>query len=109
MPDNWWEQVDTNLNLGLFITDDSEGRKEIPSIGLLAKGHCVAAALKKVRKSRNILLATKIRLVGILMWRVAMYGSQSWTIKKAKEAIINPVIQGVERHKQIERNCPWCD
>ena len=35
-------------------------------------------------KSRDITLPTKVRLVNVMVFPVAMYGCESWTMKKAK-------------------------
>ena len=38
----------------------------------------------RVLKSRDITLATKVRLVKAMVFPVVMYGCESWTIKKAE-------------------------
>ena len=35
-------------------------------------------------KSRDITLPTKVRLVKVMVFPVVMYGSESWTMKKAE-------------------------
>ena len=40
--------------------------------------------LDSISKSRDITLATKVRLVKAMAFPVVMYGCESWTIKKAK-------------------------
>ena len=37
-----------------------------------------------VLKSRDITLPTKVRLVKAMVFPVAMYGCESWTVKKAE-------------------------
>ena len=39
------------------------------------------AETKKKKKSRDITLPTKVRLVKAMVFPVAMYGCESWTIK----------------------------
>ena len=39
--------------------------------------------LDSILKSRDITLPTKIHLVKAMVFRVVMYGCESWTIKKA--------------------------
>ena len=39
--------------------------------------------LDSILKSRNITLPTKVHLVKAMVFQVAMYGCESWTIKKA--------------------------
>ena len=40
--------------------------------------------LDSILKSRDIPLSTKVRLVKAMVFPVAMYGYESWTIKKAE-------------------------
>ena len=37
-----------------------------------------------ILKSRDIILPTDIRIVRAVVFPVAMYGGESWTVKKAK-------------------------
>ena len=39
--------------------------------------------LGSILKSRDITLLTKVRIAKAMVFPVAMYGSESWTIKKA--------------------------
>ena len=40
--------------------------------------------LESILRSRDITLPTKVRLVKAMVFSVVMYGSESWTIKKAE-------------------------
>ena len=40
--------------------------------------------LDSIFKSRDITLPTKVHLVKAMVFQVVMYGSESWTIKKAE-------------------------
>ena len=40
--------------------------------------------LDSIFKSRDITLATKVRLVKAMVFPVVMYGCESWTVKKAE-------------------------
>ena len=40
-------------------------------------------------KSRDVTLATKVRLVKVMVFPVVMYGCESWTIKKAEELMFS--------------------
>ena len=40
--------------------------------------------LDSIFKSRDVILATKVRLVKAMVFPVVMYGCESWTIKKAE-------------------------
>ena len=43
-----------------------------------------ALNLDSIFKSRDITLATKVRLVKAMVFPVVMYGCESWTVKKAE-------------------------
>ena len=45
--------------------------------------------LDSIFKSRDITLATKVRLVKAMVFPVVMYGCESWTIKKAESRRID--------------------
>ena len=45
--------------------------------------------LDSIFKSRDITLATKVHLVKAMIFPVVMYGSESWTIKKAERQRID--------------------
>ena len=51
--------------------------------------------LDSILKSRDITLSTKVRLVKAMVFPVAMYGSESWTIKK-------------DEHQRIDVFELWC-
>ena len=40
--------------------------------------------LDSILQSRNITLATKVRLAKAMVFPVVMYGCESWTVKKAQ-------------------------
>ena len=68
--------------LGSKITADGDCSHEIERRLLL--GRKVMTNLKSVLKIRDITLPTKIRLVKAMVFPVVMYGSKSWTVKKAE-------------------------
>ena len=45
--------------------------------------------LDSILKSRDITLLTKVCIVKAMVFPVAMYGCESWTIKKAEHQIID--------------------
>ena len=47
-----------------------------------AQKHKVMTNLDSIFKSRDITLPTKVHLVKAMVFPVAMYGCESWTIKK---------------------------
>ena len=68
--------------LGSKITGDSDCSHEIKRCLLL--GRKVMTNLDGIFKSRDITLPTKVHLVKAMVFPVVMYGSESWTIKKAE-------------------------
>ena len=50
----------------------------------LLLGIKVMTNLDSILKSRDITLSTKVNLVKAMFFPVVMYGSESWTIKKAE-------------------------
>ena len=67
---------------GSKITVDGNCSHEIKRHLLL--GRKVMTKLDSLLKSRDITLPTKVRLVKAMVFRVVMYGCESWTIKKAE-------------------------
>ena len=72
----------TDFILGGFkITADGDCSHEIKRCLLL--GRKVMTNLDSILKSRDITLLTKVHIVKAMVFLVAMYGNESWTIKKA--------------------------
>ena len=67
---------------GSKITADGDSSHEIKRHLLL--GRKVMINLDSILKSRDITLPTKVCLVKAMVFPVVMYGSESWTIKKAE-------------------------
>ena len=72
--------------LGSKITADVDCSHEIKRRLLLGR---------KVIKSRDITLPTKVRLVKAMVFPVVTYGCESWTIKKAE-------------HRRVDAFELWC-
>ena len=72
---------------GSKITADGNCSHEIKRRLLL--GRKVMTNLDSIFKSRDITLLTKIHLVKAMVFRVVMYGCESWTVKKAECQRIN--------------------
>ena len=68
--------------LGSKITADGDCSHEIKRRLLL--GSKVMTNLDSILKSRDITLSTKVHLVKAMVFPVAVYGYESWTIKKAE-------------------------
>ena len=64
------------------ITADGDCSHEIKRLLLLERK--VMTDLDSIFKSRDITLLTKVCLVKAMVFPVAMYGCESWTIKKAE-------------------------
>ena len=67
--------------LGSMITADGDSSHEIKRHLLL--GRKAVTNLDSILKSIDITLPTKVHIVKAMVFSVAMYGSESWTIKKA--------------------------
>ena len=74
-------------------TADGDCSHEIKRHLLL--GRKVMTNLDSILKSRDITLPTKVHLVKAMVFPVAMYGCESWTIKKAE-------------HQRIDAFELWC-
>ena len=55
----------------------------------LLLGRKVMTNIDSILKSRDIILPTKVRLVKAMVFRVVMYGCESWTVKKAERQKID--------------------
>ena len=76
------ETVTDFIHLGSKITADDDYSHEIKRYLLL--GRNAMTNLDSILKSRDITLPTKVHLVKAMIFPVVMYGSKSWTIKKAE-------------------------
>ena len=76
------ETVTDFIFLGSKITADGDSSCEIKRHLLL--GRKVVTNLDSILKSRDITLRTNVHLVKAMIFPVAMYGCESWTIKKAE-------------------------
>ena len=77
-----WKQCQTILGGGSKVTADGDCSHEIRRRLLL--GRKVMTNLDSILQSRDITLSTKVRLVKAMVFPVVMYGSESWTVKKAE-------------------------
>ena len=72
----------TDYFLGSKITVDGDRNHEIKRHLLL--GTKAMTNLGSILKTTDIILPSKVHLVKPMIFPVVMYGSESWTIKKAK-------------------------
>ena len=72
---------------GSKITADGDCSHEIKRCLLL--GRKVMTNLDSIIKSRDITWPTKVHLVKAMVFPVAMYGCESWTVKKAESQKID--------------------
>ena len=82
------ETVADLIFLGSKITADGDCSHEIKRRLLL--GRKVMTNLDSILKSRDITLSTKVCLIKAMVFPVAMYGCESWTIKKAETPVLWP-------------------
>ena len=78
---------------GSKITADGDCSHEVKRCLLL--GRKVMTNLDSILNSRDITLPTKVRLVKAMVFPVAIYGCESWTVKKAE-------------HRKIDAFELWC-
>ena len=76
------ETVSDFIFWGSKITADGDCCHEIKRHLLLQRK--VMTNLDSILKSRDITLATKVRLVKATVYPVVLYGCESWTVKKAE-------------------------
>ena len=81
------------LFLGSKITVNGDCSHEIRRLFLL--GRKMMTKLDSVLKSRDITLPTKVCIVKAMVFPVATYGCESWTVKKAE-------------HQKIDAFKLWC-
>ena len=87
---NKWDNSGNSGRLyfwGSKITADGDCSHEIKRLFLL--GRKIMTNLDSTLKSRDITLSIKVCLVKAMVFPVVMYGSESWTVKKAERQRID--------------------
>ena len=83
---NRWEKMeivrDFFIFLGSKITEGSDCSHEIQRRLLL--GRKAVTNINSIFKSRDITLPTKAHLVTPMVFKIVVYGCESWTIKKTE-------------------------
>ena len=87
------ETVTDFIFLGSKITAGGDCSHEIKRHLLL--GRKAMTKLDSILKSRDITLPTKVHIVEAMVFPVAMYGCENWTIKKVE-------------HRRIDAFELWC-
>ena len=87
------ESVSDFIFLGSKITADGDCSHEIKRCLLLIRK--AMTNLDRILKTRDITLLTQVCLVIAMVFPVFMYGSESWTIKKAEHRRIDVLNCGV--------------
>ena len=89
---NRWKNNGNSERFYLFIfcskiTADCDCRHDIKRCLLF--GRKIITELDSILKSKDITLPTKVHLVKAIVFPLVMYGSESWTIKKAERRRID--------------------
>ena len=85
MANRWWNTIETMTDfifLGSKITVDGDCSREIKRSLLLGRKDMTNP--DSILQNREIILPTKVHLVKDTVFPVAMYGCESWTIKKTE-------------------------
>ena len=102
------ETVSDFIFLGSKITADGDCSHEIKR--RLFLGRKVMTNLDSIFKSRDITLPTKVHLVKAMVFPVAMYGCESWAVKKAECRRIDAFELWVSLSwggKEVGSPCEW--
>ena len=97
------ETVTDFIFLGSKITADDDCSHEIKRRLLL--GRKVMTNLDSILKSRDITLPTKAYLVKAMVFPIVMYGSESWTLKKAEHQRIDALFVVSEKTLESPLDC----
>ena len=88
--------------LGSQITEDGECTTEFRT--RLNRGQAIGASLQKIWKSHSIPISPKIRLMKALVWPLAMYGCESWTLGKNEETRLEAFkMKGLRKILRVSR------
>jgi len=77
------EQVDPSTYLGSKVTSDADCVCYVKS--RLALGMAVIIKLTKIWRNKSVSMNTKVRLMKALVWPVATFGCEAWTLRKQEE------------------------
>ena len=97
------EQVDKFKYLGVWITEDGKCELEIKTRIALAKD---AFTKRRELMTKGLNRETKKRIIKSLVWSVALYGSETWTLRKEEKRRIDALEMWLWR--RMER-ISWTD
>ena len=86
------------------ITADGDSSHETKRHLLL--GRKAMTNLHSILESRDITLPTKVCIVKAMVFPVVMYGSESWTVKKAEELMLLVLEEALESPPYCKENKP---
>ena len=75
-----FEVMQKFILLGSVVENEGDCRKEMAR--RLALGRAAARGLEKIWRDRDLCVATKSRLMSALVFPVATYGCETWTLRK---------------------------
>ena len=87
MDDNALKQVSKFKYLGSIITEDRKNQEYI--IQRIKEAKVMFNNKKQLLCSNNLSLEIKKKLIKSCIWSVALYGSETWTLGKNEERVIN--------------------
>jgi len=58
---------------------------------MLIRGKAIGASLQNIWKNHSIQISMKIRLMKALVWPVATYDCESWTLRRIKKHVLTPL------------------
>jgi len=90
------EDVESFVYLGSIFISDGSCRPTQDIRKRLAMGRSAMQSLSSIWNDKDISTTTKVRLLKALVWSVAIYGSEGWTLRYSKE------------EKYIEAFEMWC-
>ena len=92
------EQMDTFP----YLTEDGKCTTEFRT--RLDRGQAIGTLLQKIWKSHSIPISTKIRLMKALVWPVATYRCESWTLRKNEETRLDAFeMKGLRKILRVSR------
>ena len=85
-----------------WVPDTEDGKCTTEFCTRINRGQAIEASLQKIWKSHNIPISTKIRLMKALVWPVATYGCESWTLRKSEETRLDAFeMKGLRRMLRV--------